>query len=414
MTDLPDAGIPVSVIPVSVIVVSRHRPAALLRCILALTHQDHSQLELIVVADPEAIVQVQALGLSLKCVMFDEANISAARNAGIALAAATIVAFIDDDAVAEPTWAKRLVAPFTDPRVIASTGFIRARNGISYQWRACEVDQFGQDHPLEISQTTLLASTRQRAVKTQGTNCAFRRDVLLRIGGFDPAYRFFLDEADVNLRMAGMGLTAIVPDAQVHHGYFASPRRAANRVPLNLQDIAASTALFLRRHAPLADVTVALTSLSLRESARIAQHRRAGRINAQAELALLGSMTQGWAEGLTRPLTDLPPLTSTNTALRLLKTGPRLGKVLAGRFWQKRRLLAQAAASSDTITTVFVFSPTARPHKMSFQPEGYWLQTGGIFGRSDRESPRFRWISFRKRVTDETARLKRFRPIRQF
>ncbi|MES2433259.1 MAG: glycosyltransferase [Pseudomonadota bacterium] len=401
--------------PASVIVVSRHRAAALMRCIVALTQQDHPNFELIVVADPEAIRQAETLSLPLKCVNFDEANISAARNAGLALAAAPVVAFIDDDAVAEPTWLSRLTAPFANAEVTASTGFIRGRNGISYQWQACEVDQFGQDHPLEISEPTLHSNMPQRAVKTQGTNCAFRRDTLLAIGGFDPAYRFYLDEADVNLRLPGQsasGLTAIIPDAQVHHGYLASSRRAANRVPLSLHDIAASTAIFLRRHAPEADLTEAIKALSLRESARIAEHRRAGRINAQAELSLLRSLAQGWAEGLAHPLTALPPLAPNPTPLQPLKTGPRPGKILSGRFWQKRCLLAEAAASPGHITTVFLLTPTARPHKLSFQPEGYWLQTGGIFGLSTRQGPRFRLISFRKRIAEETARLASYRPTR--
>ncbi|MFC3182162.1 glycosyltransferase family 2 protein [Cypionkella sinensis] len=393
----------------SVIVVSRHRAAALVRCIVALTQQDHPNFEVIVVADPEAVDQVQTLGLPLKCVTFDEANISAARNAGLMMAAAPVVAFIDDDAVAEPTWLSRLIAPFADSRVTASTGFIRGRNGISYQWQACEVDQFGQDYPLPVTEPTLHANTQQRAVKTQGTNCAFRRDALLAIGGFDPAYRFYLDEADVNLRMVGM--TAVIPDAQVHHGYLASSRRAANRVPLSLHDIAASTAIFLRRHAPAADLEAALKALSLRESARIAEHRRAGRINAAAELALLTSLTQGWAEGLARPLSVLAALDPTPPPLQPLNTGPRPGRILSGRFWQRRRLLVEAAASRDQITTVFVLTPTARPHKISFQTEGYWLQTGGIFGQSVRQGPRFRLISFRKRVAEEVARLAPYRPI---
>jgi len=246
-------------------------------------------------------------------------------------------------------------------------------------------------------------------VKTQGTNCAFRRDAVLAIGGFDHGYRFYLDEADVNLRLPGV--TAIIPDAQVHHGYLASPRRAANRVPLSLHDIAASTAIFLRRHAPDADMAAALKALSLRESARIAEHRRAGRINATAEMALLSSLTQGWAEGLARPLSALAVLVTTAPPLHPLNTGPRPGKVLSGRFWQRRRLLAKAAANRDQITTVFLFSPTARPHKLSFQTDGYWLQTGGIFGRSNRDASRFRWASFRQRIAEETARLAGYRPV---
>jgi GT2 family glycosyltransferase len=60
-------------------------------------------------------------------------------------------------------------------------------------------------------------------VKTEGTNCAFRRDVLAGLGGFDPAFRYFLDETDVNLRLAEAGArTVIVPRALVHHGSAAS------------------------------------------------------------------------------------------------------------------------------------------------------------------------------------------------
>ena len=206
-------------------------------------------------------------------------------------------------------------------------------------------------------------------------------------------------------------MTAIIPDAQVHHGYLRQRPPRCERVPLSLHDIAASTAMFLRRHAPEADFAAALMALSLRESARIAVHRRAGRINAEAELALLTSLTQGWAEGLSRPLTALTPLPAATMPLQPLKTGPRPGKILSGRFWQKRRLLAEATSSTAHITTVFLLTPTARPHKLSFQPEGYWLQTGGIFGPSLRQGPRFRLISFRSRIAEETARLAPYRPI---
>src|SRR5690606_23264203 len=162
----------------------------------------------------------------------------------------------DDDAVPEPTWASRLAAPFAHPRVGAAGGFVRGRNGISFQWRALAVDHLGQDHPLEVDPegVSLHEGTATRAVKTQGTNCAFRRAGWLAAGGFDPAFRFYLDEADVNLRLAAAGhLTAVVPRAEVIHGFAASARRRADRVPADLTDIGASTAVFLRRHAPGAD-----------------------------------------------------------------------------------------------------------------------------------------------------------------
>lgn len=397
--------------PTSVIVVSRHRKAALMRCITALLQQDHTQFELIIVADPEAIALTKTLHLPLKRITFDDANISAARNAGLVKASGAVIAFIDDDAAAEPTWLSRLTAVFADPKIVASTGFVRGRNGISYQWQACEVDDLGQDHPLHIAATCSHQGTPKRAVKTQGTNCAFRRDALLQVGGFDPAYRFYLDEADVNLRLAALGPTAIVPDAQVHHGYEASERRSANRVPLSLHEIAASTAVFLRRHAPDADFGAALTMLSRRESLRLTGFRKTGQLNAQAELALLHSLAQGWADGLARPLSALKPLAATPKPAQFLRTGPRSGMVLAGRPWQKRRLIAEAATNKTHVSTVFILSPTAKPHKMAYQPEGFWLQTGGIFGQSTRDGPRLRFSSFRRRIAEESLRVGQFRPV---
>ena len=61
----------------------------------------------------------------------------------------------DDDAVAEPTWLSRLSAPFANAKVVAATGFIRGRNGFSFQWQACEVDAQGIDHPLDITEETV-------------------------------------------------------------------------------------------------------------------------------------------------------------------------------------------------------------------------------------------------------------------
>ena len=394
-----------------VIIVSRHRAAALARCLTGLAQQDHPCFEVIVVADPAAADTVSHL--PLKVIRFDAANISAARNLGLAQAAAPVVAFIDDDAVPEPTWLTRLVAPFDDAQVVASTGYVIGRNGISLQWRASEVDSLGQDHPLAISGPVTRSGTPTRAVKTQGTNCAFRRDALLSIGGFDPAYRFYLDEADVNLRLAALGLTAIDPMALVHHGYAASDRRRADRVPTSLHEIAASTAVFLRRHAAKADLGAEWARLQSHQSARIAAHRAAGRISAPEAEALLATLHNGWADGLQRPLPDLPPMSSPQDDFQPWpNTGPRVGVVLSGRLWQKQRLLAQARAAiaAGQIATVICLSPTIRAHRVSFDPAGIWLQQGGVFGRSDRTGPRFRLTGFAARVAAETARLAGIRP----
>ena len=69
--------------PTSVVIVSRHRPQALARCLEALTRQSHPDFEIVLVADPDAVGARP--DLPLKRLAFDRANISEARNAGIAL-----------------------------------------------------------------------------------------------------------------------------------------------------------------------------------------------------------------------------------------------------------------------------------------------------------------------------------------
>ena len=90
---------------VSVIVVSRGRPKALLRCLTGLGQVLYPAFEIIVVADPAGMTALQPDWAGrIKAVGFDQPNISAARNLGVAQAAGDIVAFIDDDAVPEPGW----------------------------------------------------------------------------------------------------------------------------------------------------------------------------------------------------------------------------------------------------------------------------------------------------------------------
>jgi GT2 family glycosyltransferase len=408
---------PGSTIPASLIVVSRHRPRTLLRTLAGIAQGDHPQVEVIVVADPAAAAGVRAAGWTVKLAEFDEPNISAARNLGLSLAAAPVVAFIDDDAVPEPTWATRLTAPFADSRVTAAGGFVRGRSGLAWQWKAMTVGRDATDRPLRVpgSRTSLHEANADRAVKTQGTNCAFRTDALRAAGGFDPAYRFYLDEADLNLRLAAAGgLTAVVPDAVVHHGFAESDRRRADRVPTTLHEIGASLAVFLRRHAP-ADPAAALSRHRAAEWRRAVGHMVEGRIEPRDVGRLMASLDGGLAEGRARPLADLPPLSAAPPAfLPLPGTGPRPGVLVAGPTRRTAALEAEAAAAraAGQIVTLLTLAPGFRRHRMSFRDDGIWHQTGGRLGRSDRDTP---WtpVPFDARVAMERQRLAAFRPVAQ-
>ncbi|TCP61056.1 GT2 family glycosyltransferase [Rhodovulum bhavnagarense] len=406
-------------VPVSVVIASHRRPAALRLCLTALRFQDYRPFEVIVVADLAGLDMVGAMAVAdrVKTAHVEAPGIAAARNAGLALAAGDIVAFIDDDAVAEPTWLTQLAAGLEGEGVTAAGGFVRGRNGISFQWRARWADACARHFPLEVPEdrVSLHRGSPDRAIRTEGTNMAFRRDLLVRIGGFDEGYGFFLDETDVNMRLARIGaITAIVPRAQVHHGFAPGPFRHACRTPRSLYEIGRSSARFLRKFAPSSAHERALEELRKGQHAALIARMIGGQVEPRDVARLMRTLDEGIARGTADAIGPLAPLTCDPPAFRpFVSTDPRPPVWLAGRGWWRARLRRRARrlAAGGYPVTLFLFTHTARYHRMRFVPDGYWVQSGGMFGRSVRGGPLVRFTRFGARVRAECARLRAVRPL---
>ncbi len=369
----------------SVVIVSRHRPAQLALCLRALERQSHPGFEVILVADPSAVGLRP--DLPLKRVAFVRANISAARNLGVAQAAAPVVAFIDDDAVPEPGWLARLSAPFADPQVLAATGYTRGPGGQRWQARAQRVgpDGMARDVDLPGDAPQLLAPDSGGAVSTLGTNCAFRRDALRGLGGFDEDFSYFLDESDLNLRMARRWpemRTAVVPRAQVIHGIAPGTGRDAVAVR-DLRIVGRSAALFWRKHRPQVDPAPAFIAL---QRARLIRSMLAGAIDPFAVSPIMRSLTDGLRDGEEAPLSASPNSETSHDSPQFQRfpaccSGAR---VISGWIWQADRLRKRAAAlaGDGQAATLLLLSPTGLPHRTGFHPGGWWEQRGGLWGRS--------------------------------
>ncbi|GHA48538.1 hypothetical protein GCM10008927_12030 [Amylibacter ulvae] len=371
--------------PASVIIVSHGRPDGLARVLAALRFQTYHNFEIVVVADHDPALK------NVKFIHFGDANISTARNLGISHAVGDVIVFCDDDAIPEPRWLERLIAPFENPDVGVAGGYVRGRNGISFQWRALATDMNGNDHTLDRADDTSVSihTYDKRFAKVQGTNCAFRTSALIDLGGFDENFAFYLDETELTLRMGRAGWnTAVVPLAEVQHGYAASGTRGANRAPKSLFQIGFSKTYFLRQYGDLAT----LQAFRDEQGQRLSAFVSGTKITSAQRDALLQSLDQGMAQGaqVIDPKCNLSLQKQRKFKPAFSDVEPQ-GVAIVGSLlrWNKMVKRAERMAAHGIPTTVFCFTHTTLFHRRYFDARGFWVQTGGVYGRSDRTDPIF-------------------------
>jgi hypothetical protein len=245
-------------------------------------------------------------------------------------------------------------------------------------------------------------------VKLHGTNMAFRRDILTLHGGFDPAYRFYLDETDLALRLSGAGATLrYLAGMRVHHGFAESKRRRGDRVPTDLSDIGSSTAVFLRKHAPDA-LEDGLATLIADQRARLLRLARARRIGPADMRRLLEGLQDGIAAGRVRDLGPLQALQAADRVFQPLR--PDLPPPMSRRDgWRHAAATLRAAAAADVArgqpAALVLLEPTPRKHRIVFTDGGWWEQTGGLYGPSARSEARLQFWRYRDRISREWGRL---------
>ncbi|MGH2923680.1 MAG: glycosyltransferase, partial [Solirubrobacterales bacterium] len=177
---MPAAARPESEYPfASVIVPVRNGEAMIADAIGSLLAQDYpsDRHELIVVDNGSTDRTAEIVRRHpVTCLHEPRRGVSNARNRGIAAARGEVLAFIDGDCIAEPSWLRELVAPFADPEVGCVAG---------------ELGHAPGDTAAERQSTRMFGSWQRYAVGSNPpyaitANAAYRADVLRRIGAFDP------------------------------------------------------------------------------------------------------------------------------------------------------------------------------------------------------------------------------------
>lgn len=191
---------------VTVIVITRNRSTVLAQCLDHLEKQTLQVGSILVIDSSDTFVPLSAKP-NLKHVHFPPGRnqMPMARNEGIRLAQTKILAFIDDDCLADPDWLEQLLAVYSQiPSVHGVGGRITdPRWKYEPESPVGQVDSRGRvisnffGDPGCVTPVQILP----------GGNMSFRKDSLLEVGGFDPSYvaTNHREDPDLCLRLKELG-----------------------------------------------------------------------------------------------------------------------------------------------------------------------------------------------------------------
>ena len=295
----------------SIVINTYNRCAFLERALLALQYLRYPELEVVCVNGPSYDGTAELLARwdeRIKQTTCPEANLSLSRNIGIQAASGDIICFMDDDAIPEPNWLDMLVTAFERPEVAAAGGFIRDHTGVNYQARYVVCDRFSDAFGFDRREDIKLKGRGPGEWGTDyytaltGTNSAFRRDILVQIGGFDEVFAYFLDETDVLMRLVDAGYELVcLEGAEIHHKYAPSHLRDDKKIPKSLYYPMRSRSYFAWRHA-LERNGLALVNARVQRhvdaaKAVVVWHATQGNIDAAHREILLSEIDKGARDG---------------------------------------------------------------------------------------------------------------------
>lgn len=182
---------------VTIAVCTRDRTTELVTCLSALRKIDYEPLEILVVdnapADDMSRIAVRDLAAADSRIRYTcerRPGLSRARNHALASATYEIVAFTDDDTVADAGWPGALVASFTaDSQVVCVTGLVAAGSLQTSSERYFDA-RYGEFSlvPRTYDRHSRAAGLYPYSAGIVGTgaNFAVRRSAVTKLGGFDP------------------------------------------------------------------------------------------------------------------------------------------------------------------------------------------------------------------------------------
>lgn len=195
---------------ISVIVCSYNGSATIRDCMEGLLKVNYPNFEVVVVNDGSTDKLADIVReYPFRLINIKNAGLSNARNTGMYNAKGEILAYIDDDAYPDPDWLRYLAYAYLTSDHGCIGGPNIAPDGDGFIGTCVANAPGGPVHVLVSDEI---------AEHVPGCNMSFRKDALMRIGGFDPVYRNAGDDVDVCWRIQRSGRTiGFHPSAVVWH-----------------------------------------------------------------------------------------------------------------------------------------------------------------------------------------------------
>jgi glycosyltransferase involved in cell wall biosynthesis len=179
---------------VSVAICTRDRAETIGATLQSLERQTYRNIEVLVVDNTPSSDATERLVRAAfpyaRYIHEPRRGLNHARNRAVAEAHGPIIAFIDDDAIADPAWVDALIAAFDTPDVMCVTGLVApARLDTPGQEL---FERFGYSKGFSRLVFNLAAPPPDMPIFPYkgylgtGCNCAFRREVFGQVGLFDP------------------------------------------------------------------------------------------------------------------------------------------------------------------------------------------------------------------------------------
>jgi len=158
------------------------RWSELTRAVNSVCNQTRAPREIVVVVDNnDALRERAARELSGVTVLANakEAGLSGGRMTGAECVTAPVIAFLDDDAVADPHWLEELLEAYEDPAVLGAGGPVEPL------WQVPPPSWFPGEFRWVVGCTYTGMHVRDGRIRNPiGANMSVRADVLRRTGGF--------------------------------------------------------------------------------------------------------------------------------------------------------------------------------------------------------------------------------------